>query len=119
MSYVQIALVPVPTDQRDSYAEHSRAMSALFREHGAVVGDDHWGIDLPDGKHTDFLKAVAAEPGETVVVAMMTWPSKEAADTAMAAMQQDSRMADIPMPFDGRRIVFGGFEAMPIDRSTT
>ncbi len=114
MSYVQIALVPVPVERRAEYLEHAHRMSAIFREHGAVVADDHWGIDLPPGKRTDFLKAVDAEPGETVVVGMMTWQSKDAADTAMAAMRKDPRMADIPMPFDGGRIVFGGFEAIPL-----
>ena len=115
MSYVQIALLPVPIDKREAYLASARAMAVIFREHGAQVNEDYWGIDLPDGERTDFKRAVAAQENETVVVGMMIWPSKAAADEAMAAVEQDPRMAEIDMPFDGRRMIFGGFEAMGLD----
>lgn len=115
MSYVQIALIPVPVDNRDTYLEHARTMSAIFREHGAEMTSENWGTDLPDGKATDFRKAVAATADETVVVSFMRWPSKEASDAARQAMRADPRMANMKMPFDGRRLVFGGFEAMAVE----
>ena len=115
MSYVQIALIPVPEGNREQYLEHARTMSAIFREHGARIVSENWGIDLPDGQQTDFRKAVAATADETVVVAMMHWASKEQSDTARQAMRADPRMADFKPPFDGRRLVFGGFESLSLD----
>ncbi len=111
-SYLQIALLPVPLANKESYIEHASLMAGIFREHGAEISVESWGVDLPEGKLTDFRKAVAAKEDETVVVAMMRWPSKEASETAMAALKADTRMADMAMPFDANRMIFGGFEEL-------
>jgi len=113
-SYIQIALLPVPVANKQSYIEHASLMAGIFREHGAELSLECWGNDLPDGKITDFKKAVAAKEDETVVVAMMRWSSKEASDAAMMAMRSDTRMAEMSMPFDGSRLIFGGFEELDL-----
>ena len=112
--YVQVALLPVPVANRQSYLDHARVMAGIFREHGAELSLECWGVDLPDGKVTDFKKAVAAKEDETVVVAMMRWPSKQASDAAMGAVRTDPRMAGLSMPFDGSRMLFGGFETLDL-----
>lgn len=112
--YIQIAVLPVPTSNKQSYTEHATQMAAMFRELGAEISLECWGTDIPEGTTTDFKKAVAAKDDESVVCAMMRWPSKETADQAMIAMRNDPRMAGMQMPFDGSRMIFGGFEALDI-----
>lgn len=116
-SYIQIALLPVPIANRQAYVDHASLMAGIFREHGAEISLESWGTDLPEGKVTDFKKAVAAKDDETVVVAMMRWPSKETSEKAMAAMRTDKRMAGLSMPFDGSRLIFGGFEELDLGLS--
>jgi uncharacterized protein YbaA (DUF1428 family) len=86
-------------------------MSALFKEHGATRVVHGWGDDVPDGKVTDYKRAVKAKAGETVLYGWVEWPSKQARDQAWAKMMADPRMQpgqDKP-PFDGQRMVYGGF----------
>ena len=90
----------------------------MFIEMGALRVVECWGDDLPDGKTTDFRMAVKAEPDETVVFSWIEWPDKATRDAAMAKMMDpdnpDARMDPTknPMPFDGKRMIFGGF--MPV-----
>jgi uncharacterized protein YbaA (DUF1428 family) len=110
MSYVDGFVVPVPQGNKDAYAAMSRQVAAVFIEHGALRLVECWGDDVPDGKVTDFKRSVAAEPGETVVFAWIEWPSKAARDEGMKKVMADERskaMGD--MPFDGKRMIFGGF----------
>ena len=78
--------------------------------HGAVVG---WGDEVPAGQQTDFLRAVAARPDETVVFCWMTWPDKATRDAAYKKMMEQSEtdpdMTPEAMPFDGKRMIYGGF----------
>ena len=71
-----------------------------------------WGEDVPDGKVTDFKRAVGAKPDETVVFAWIEWPSKEVRDAANKRMMEDPEMKSMDMPFDGKRMIFGGFDVM-------
>ena len=86
--------------------------SRTSKENGALQGVECWGDDVPDGEVTSFPMAVKCEPEETVVFSWIVWPSREVRDAAHAAMMSDSRLAaDLnPMPFDGKRMIFGGFE---------
>jgi len=85
---------------------------AIFKNCGATRVVECWGTDVPDGKVTDFKRAVNAEAGENVVFAWIEWPSKEARDKGNKAMMEDPAMNDMDMPFDGKRMIFGGFEVL-------
>jgi uncharacterized protein YbaA (DUF1428 family) len=100
-------LTPVRTAERDDFrAACERVVGALL-EHGAARVVHGWGDDTPDGKVTDFRRAVMAEDGETVVYAWIEWPSPEARDACWKTVMTDPRMQDLP--FDAKRAVFGGF----------
>ena len=105
---------PVPAGGKEAYLKTAAMAAAIFREHGATRVVECWGDDLPDGKVTDFRKAVKAEAGETVVFSWIEWPSKAARDAGMKEFMADPRMTQNPdpMPFDGQRMFFGGFETI-------
>jgi uncharacterized protein YbaA (DUF1428 family) len=86
-------------------------MAALFREFGALRVVETWGDDVPEGKVTSFTLAVQRAGDETVVFSWVEWPSKEVRDAGWQAMMQDPRMAETgEMPFDGKRMIYGGFQ---------
>lgn len=109
MGYLDGVLVAVPDDRMDDYRSFALSHAALFKEYGARRVVDAWGDDVPDGKVTDFKGAVKAEAGETVVFSWVEWPSKEARAAAWGKMMADPRMGALKMPFDGKRVVYGGF----------
>lgn len=109
MGYVDGMLAAVPNDRKGDYQAFSAECAALFKEHGATRVVDAWGDDVPDGKVTDFKGAVKAEAGETVAFSWIEWPSKQVRDEAWGKLMQDSRMGAKPMPFDGKRMIHGGF----------
>ena len=112
MPFVDITVIPVVTDQKDAYLAHSAAVSPLFREYGALSITETWGEDVPDGKVTDFKRAVALADGETVAVGWITWPDKATRDAGWEKLMQDPRMADMAPPFDGKRMIYAGFEVV-------
>ena len=112
MSYVDGFVVPVPADNKEKYLAASRRMSALCRKLGATRMVECWGDDVPDGKVTDFKRAVDAKDGETVVFSWIEWPSKEVRDKGSKAMMEDPEMKDMDMPFDGKRMIYGGFATL-------
>ena len=112
MSYVDGFVIPVPTGKKEAYRTVSAKASAVFLEHGATRVVECWGSDVPDGKVTDFKRAVAAQGGETVALGWVEWPSKEARDKGNKAMMEDPAMKNMDMPFDGKRMIFGGFEVL-------
>jgi Uncharacterized conserved protein len=110
MPYLDITVIPVPTDQQAAYLQHSQRTTALFKAAGALSVTETWGTDVPDGKLTDFKKAVALKDGETVAVGWITWPDKATRDAGWEKlMSDDSLMGDAP-PFDGKRMIYGGFD---------
>lgn len=112
MAFLDITVIPVPTANKDAYLEHSRHSTVFFKEHGALKVTECWGEDVPDGKVTDFKRAVALEDGETVAVGWITWPDKATRDTAWEVLMQDERMMKLDMPFDGKRMIFAGFDVL-------
>lgn len=112
MNYVDGFVASVPNKQREAFVEHAERLGAIFKEHGAMQVVDAWGDDVPEGKLTSFPMAVKCEPGETVVFGWVTWPSKAVRDAGMKKVFEDPRMQPdkAPMPFDGKRAIFGGFE---------
>lgn len=112
MSYIDGFLAPVHTD-REGYRDFAAKAAPIFKEHGALRVVEGWGDDVPRGVHTDFFRAVDAREGETVVFSWIEWPDKATRDAGMAKVMADPRMgADQPMPFDGKRLIFGGFDAI-------
>jgi uncharacterized protein YbaA (DUF1428 family) len=114
MSYVDGLVAPVPTANRDAYLAHAEKTAALFKEHGALAVVECWGDDVPEGKLTSFPLAVKCEPGEVVVFSWISWPSRAARDEGWKRLMADPRMQPgaMPMPFDGKRLIYGGFEVL-------
>src|SRR5690625_1445381 len=119
MSYVDGFLIAVPMTNRQKFIEHAKLGDSVFIELGALRVIECWGDDVPEGKLTDFRKAVQAKEDEAVVFSWIEWPDKPTRDAAMETMTgwmeqpetADSRMDQQknPMPFDGSRMIFGGF----------
>jgi len=113
MSYVQGFVAAVSADNKEIYRTHAAKAAALFKEFGATRMVECWGDDVPDGKITDFRRAVKAEAGEVVVFSWLEYPSKAIYESANKKMMEDPRMKELgEMPFDGRRMIFGGFEVL-------
>ncbi|WP_454765863.1 DUF1428 domain-containing protein [Cupriavidus campinensis] len=114
MAYIDGFVLAVPTANRDTYRNIAQKASTVFKEHGALKVVECWGDDVPEGKVTSFTMAVQREDDETVVFSWILWPSREARDKGMAAAMADPRLKEgmDPMPFDGQRMIFGGFEVI-------
>ncbi len=115
MAYVDGYVLAVPTANKAAYLELAELSAAVFTDHGASGVVECWGDDIPDGKHTSFPMAVQCKDDETVVFSWITWPSKAVRDRGMKAAMEDSRFegwSPDNMPFDGKRMIFGGFETM-------
>ena len=112
MSYVDGFIAAVPTANREKFKKHAEIAAAIFKENGALSLAECWGDDVPEGKVTSFPMAVKREEGETVVFSWIIWPDRQTRDTAMAKFMADPRLQaeGNQMPFDGQRMIFGGFE---------
>ena len=109
--YTDGFVVPVPEGKRDAYRELAAKMAKVFRQHGANRVVEAIADDVSHGKVTDFYRAVKAEDGETVVFSFIEWPDKQARDDAWAKIMQDESLKPTdPMPFNGQRMFWGGFE---------
>jgi uncharacterized protein YbaA (DUF1428 family) len=112
MSYILGFVVPVPTANKDKYREMAAKASLIFKEYGALHHVEAWGEDIQDGKITDFKMAVKAKPDETVVFSWIVWPDKATHEAAEKKIMTDQRMRDMEIPFDGRRMIVGGFSSL-------
>ncbi|MBP6597493.1 MAG: DUF1428 domain-containing protein [Arenimonas sp.] len=111
MAYIDGFVLAVPNANKQAFIDHARQFDPVFIEYGALRVIEAWGDDVPAGKLTDFQRAVQATADETVVFSWIEWPDKATRDAGMAKMMADPRMdpALNPMPFDGKRMIYGGF----------
>lgn len=112
MSYVDGYVLAVPRKNKSDYIRLAELSADVFKEHGALSVVENWADDVPDGEITSLPMAVQCEDGEDVVFSWITWPSREARDTGNKAAMEDPRFHDwdmSKMPFDGKRMIFGGF----------
>lgn len=114
MNYIDGYVVPVPTANRDSYRRVAETAAAVFKENGALSVVECWGDDVPEGKVTSFPMAVKRKDDETVVFSWIVWPSKAVRDEGMKKAMEDPRLKAgmESMPFDGHRMIYGGFEVI-------
>ncbi|BBB07008.1 DUF1428 domain-containing protein [Sphingopyxis sp. EG6] len=119
MTYVEGFVVAVPTANKEAYRKHAADAAHLFKEFGVARMVECWGDDVPDGKVNDFKGAVQAKADETVVFSWFEYPDKATRDAANERMMSDPRMASMggEMPFDGKRMIIGGFDSIVDDRA--
>jgi uncharacterized protein YbaA (DUF1428 family) len=114
MNYIDGFVVPVPTANKETYRKVARNASKVFKEYGALGIVECWGDDVPEGKVTSFPMAVQLKPDETAVFSWIMWPSRAARDEGMKKAMADPRLKEgmDPMPFDGQRMIYGGFQVI-------
>lgn len=114
MAYVDGFVCAVPTANREKYRLHAEAAAVVFKEHGALKVVECWGDDVPEGEFTSFSQAVQKQDDETVCFSWILWPSKQVRDAGLKKVFADERVTPEanPMPFDGKRMIFGGFETL-------
>lgn len=113
MTYIDGFVAAVPTANKEKYTEHASAAWPLFEKLGATGMVECWEDNVPEGEITSFTMAVQRKEDESIIFSWITWPSKEVRDAAWKEMMDNpdmEKMAD--MPFDGKRMIYGGF--MPI-----
>ncbi len=114
MAYVDGYVLAVPAANRDQYLKLAELAAEVFKDHGALQVVECWGEDVPEGKLTSFPLAVKLEEGEVVVFSWVRWPDKATRDAGMQHAHEDPRMQNFgtSMPFDGKRMIFGGFDIL-------
>lgn len=122
MTYMDGFVIAVPTANKEKFQSHAEMGDSVFMDLGATRVVECWGDDVPSGKVTDFRRAVQANDDETVVFSWVEWPDRETRDKAMQKMTEwmenpekaDPRMdpEKNPMPFDGKRMIYGGFQPL-------
>ena len=116
MPYVDGFIVAVPKKNLAAYARMSKKAGKVWREYGALDYREWVADDVEVGKLTSFPRAVKLKPGETVVFAWITYKSRAQRDRINARVMVDSRLKSMmdmtSMPFDGKRMIFGGFQSL-------
>src|SRR5918996_1918895 len=121
MTYFEGFVAAVPEANKEAYRKHAADAAPIFQELGVKRHIEAWDSDVPEGKVTDFRRAVEAKPDEKVVFAWFEYPDKATRDSANEKMRSDPRMKDMgeSMPFDGKRMIYGGFDAIVEEGSGT
>jgi uncharacterized protein YbaA (DUF1428 family) len=116
MLYIDGFVLAVPTANKDIYKQYAEATAVVFKDYGALKLVECWGDDVPDGEITSFPMAVKCQEDETVCFSWIVWPSRKIRDEGMKKVMADPRTQPgtnpgfAEMPFDGKRMIFGGFE---------
>jgi uncharacterized protein YbaA (DUF1428 family) len=109
MPYIDGFVLAVPVANKQSFIAHAKKADGVFLEYGATRVLECWGDDVPKGEQTDFHRAVKAKDDEAVLFSWIEWPDKKTRDAAMSKVMEDPRMKGSDMPFDGKRMIYGGF----------
>ena len=114
MTYFEGFVAAVPEANRETYTKHSGEFASVCEEFGVRRQVEAWDSDVPEGKVTDFRKAVDAKPDEKIVFSWFEYPSKRERDAANEKFMNDPRMKEMAasMPFDGKRMIIGGFDGI-------
>lgn len=112
MAYVDYFVMPVPETNMDAYKKQAKLGAKIWIEHGALHYGESVADDVPDGKTTDFKRAVKLKEGEIVVVGYAVYKNRKHRDDVMKKVMADKRMVDADMPFDGKRMIWGGFKSI-------
>lgn len=115
MSYVDGYVIAVPTKNKEAYKKLAEESAIVFKDHGALSVVENWADDVPSGEITSFGMAVKCEDDESVVFSWITWPSREVRDAGNKSAMSDPRFAEWDMksmPFDGKRMIYGGFSTI-------
>jgi uncharacterized protein YbaA (DUF1428 family) len=115
MTYVDGYVMAVPRKNKSEYIQLAKESAIVFKDHGAVSVVENWAGDVPNGEVTSLPMAVKCEEGEDVVFSWIVWPSREARDAGNKSAMKDPRFKDwepSKMPFDGKRMIFGGFKTI-------
>ncbi len=111
--YVNTYVIAVPEDRKADYVRIAEVFAEVAKDFGALEIFENWELEVPDGKHTDYRKAVDARPGEKIVLSWVIWPDRDTGAVAHKGMIKDPRLAEVgEMPFDGKRMILGGFEPL-------
>ncbi|WP_431301405.1 DUF1428 domain-containing protein [Sediminicoccus sp. BL-A-41-H5] len=112
--YVDGFVLAVPSDGKEAYRRHAEEAAVVFKKHGALSLVEAWGDDVPEGKVNSMHTAVLRKPEETVVFSWISWPDKATRDEGMQKVFAEGRASGFmdQMPFDGSRMIFGGFEVI-------
>ena len=113
MTYVSGFLLAVPTANKEAYRTQAEEAWPMFKVYGALCMVEGWGDDVPDGKVNSINSAVMRKPEETSMFSWVVWPDKKTSDAAEQKMMADMEGKEFPeMPFDGQRMIFGGFQTI-------
>ncbi|MEP0942401.1 MAG: DUF1428 domain-containing protein [Rhizobiaceae bacterium] len=112
MAYIDGVVCAVPTANKDVYKAHAEETAAEFKKYGALSVVECWGNEVPEGKVTSLPMAVKCQDDETVVFSWITWPSKQARDEGWGRMMEESEVLSKPFPYDGSRMIYGGFDVL-------
>lgn len=114
MTYIDGVIIPVPTKNKEAYLQYAKDMSEIFKAHGVMRFVECWGDELPDGEVTSYPLAVKKKDDESVCFSWAEWPSKQVHDDAMPKIMEEMQKLhdDAGMPFDGSRLIYGGFDVI-------
>jgi len=114
--YVDGFVVPVPKKRLEAYRRMAQKAGKIWREHGALDFNECVADDVKVGKLTSFPRSVKLKRGETVVFSWIVYKSRAHRDRINAKVMKDPRLADMMdpknMPFDGKRMIYGGFKIL-------
>ena len=113
--YICGLVIPVPAEKQGAYRAWAANSAAIFKRHGCIEIVEAWEDFVPEGKQTDFRKAVAAQPDEKIVFTWQIWPDKGTLDAAEEAMHSDGSLdTDMEVPFDASRMILGCFAPISV-----
>jgi uncharacterized protein YbaA (DUF1428 family) len=110
MSYVDGFILAVPKSNLDAYRALARKGGEVWKEHGALAYVECVADDVPYGEVTSFPRAVQAKDDEVVIFSWVVYASRQSRDEVVAKVMADSRLRGTDMPFDGKRLIYGGFQ---------